>query len=269
MNDAAQGESSQPKWRPLGHVERRVLGVLIEKAKTTPESYPLTLNAIRVGANQKSNRFPQMNLEADDVEETLDRLREKEAVSEIVGGGRVSKYRHRAYDWLGVEKVELAVMAELLLRGAQTVGELRGRAARMEPIADLAALRPVLNSLRAKNLLVQLTPPGRGAVVTHNLYQPSELERVRREHGGGRAAEAGIDEPDFEAAGDVAGTPPPAPAAASQAAAPTPPSHDEVAVLRGEVADLRARLEELHAQYEQSTARLQRDLDDMRRQLGV
>ena len=70
----------------------------------------------------------------------------------IQGSGRVDKYRHLAYDWLGVDKVELAVMAELLLRGAQTVGELRGRAARMEPIKDLAELRPVLDALQAKGL---------------------------------------------------------------------------------------------------------------------
>lgn len=252
MNDAARDESSQPKWQPLGHVERRVLGVLIEKAKTTPESYPLTLNAIRAGANQKSNRFPQMNLEADGVEEALDRLRERDAVSEIVGDGRVSKYRHRAYDWLGVEKVELAVMAELLLRGAQTVGELRGRAARMEPIADLAALRPILQALLAKNLIVQLTPPGRGAVVTHNLYQPNELERLRREHGGRESSR--------EAVGDLADGPPPA---------PERPSKESSDNLRGEVADLRARLEAFHAQYEQAIPRLQRDLDDIRRKLGL
>jgi uncharacterized protein YceH (UPF0502 family) len=262
MNDAAQGESSQPKWQPLGHIERRVLGVLVEKAKTTPESYPLTLNALRAGANQKSNRFPQMNLEADDVEETLERLREKDAVSEIVGDGRVSKYRHRAYDWLGVDKVELAVMAELLLRGAQTVGELRGRAARMEPITDLAALRPILESLRSKNLLVYLTPPGRGAVVTHNLYQPNELDRLRREHGGDRASA-------LEAGGVPVDVPPPAPPAASEAAAPNAPSQGGIEALRREVSELRARLEELHSQYEQSTARLQRELDDIRRQLGI
>jgi uncharacterized protein YceH (UPF0502 family) len=74
-------------------------------------------------------------------------------------------------------------MAELLLRGAQTVGELRGRAARMEPIADLTALKPVLDTLIQKGLVIPLSPEGRGQVVAHGLYQPHELERVRAELG--------------------------------------------------------------------------------------
>ncbi len=100
--------------------------------------------------NQKNNRYPLMELEIEDIEESLERLRGLGAVTEVQGGGRTARFRHHMYDWLGTEKVELAVMAELLLRGAQTEGELRGRAARMEPISDLAALRPVLDSLRAR-----------------------------------------------------------------------------------------------------------------------
>jgi uncharacterized protein YceH (UPF0502 family) len=182
-NSNAATSGGPPRWRPLDRVERRVLGVLIEKAKTTPDSYPLSLNALKNGCNQKSNRFPSMQLEDDEIEEVMERLREAGAAVVIQGGARVDKYRHLAYEWLGVNKVELAVMGELLLRGAQTVGELRGRAARMEPIKDLGELRPVLESLLAKRLLIYLTPEGRGAVVSHNLYQPQELERVRREHG--------------------------------------------------------------------------------------
>ena len=74
------------------------------------------------------------------------------------------KFKHMMYEWLGVDKVELAVTAELLLRGEQTLGELRGRAARMEPIADLGALRPIIQSLIEKGLVVALTPEGRGQV---------------------------------------------------------------------------------------------------------
>ena len=91
-----------------------------------------------------------MNMSPDDVEQTLEELRGMGAVTEVQGSGRVAKYRHHAYEWLGVEKTELAVMTELLLRGEQTLGELRGRAARMEPIADLAALKPVVDSLVTK-----------------------------------------------------------------------------------------------------------------------
>ncbi|HVA49822.1 MAG TPA: DUF480 domain-containing protein [Pirellulales bacterium] len=170
-----------PRWQPLAAIDRRVLGVLAEKAKTTPDVYPMSVNAICTGANQKNNRHPLTNLQPGDVEASLERLRAVGAVAEVQGGGRVLKYRHYLYDWLGVDKVELAVMTELLLRGAQTVGELRGRAARMEPIADLAALKPLLDSLKAKGLVIALSPEGRGQVVSHALYQPQEMEKVRRE----------------------------------------------------------------------------------------
>ncbi|MBL7039435.1 MAG: DUF480 domain-containing protein, partial [Pirellulaceae bacterium] len=135
-------EALEPSWRPLGSLQRRVAGVLIEKAKTTPDAYPMSLNALTSGSNQKSNRSPQMNVAPTDVEQSLDELREMGAVTEIQGSGRVVKYRHRMYDWLGVDKTELAVMAELLLRGEQTVGELRARASRMERISGMEELRP-------------------------------------------------------------------------------------------------------------------------------
>ena len=94
----------------------------------------------RDGCNQKSNRDPVTNYDQDDVEETLHSLRKKGAVILIEGSGRVARWKHTLYDWLKVSKVELAVMAELLLRGPQTEGELRARASRMEPLADLPRL---------------------------------------------------------------------------------------------------------------------------------
>ncbi len=105
----------QHRWQPLGAIDRRVAGVLAEKAKTTPDAYPMSLNAVRTGCNQKSNRWPAMELEQDQVEESLDRLRAMGAVGLVEGGGRVQKYRHYLYEWLGVDKAELAVMTELLL----------------------------------------------------------------------------------------------------------------------------------------------------------
>jgi uncharacterized protein YceH (UPF0502 family) len=156
-----------------------VAGVLVEKAKTTPEQYPLSLNALTNGCNQKNNRHPLTNLTQEQVEQAIDELRELGAVVEVQGSGRVPKYRHCLYEWLGVDKVELAVMAELLLRGEQTVGELRSRAARMEPIADLGALRPVLQALKSRTLLLELTAEGRGQVVSHNLYKERELAELR------------------------------------------------------------------------------------------
>src|SRR5262245_536489 len=108
-------DSAVPRWRPLGRIERRILGVLVETANTTADAYPLTLNALTTGCNQKNNRDPLMNLEPHEVESALERLRQMSAVIEVSGSGRVPKYRHLLYEWLGVEKTEAAVMTELLL----------------------------------------------------------------------------------------------------------------------------------------------------------
>ena len=174
---------NQPQWRPLDSYQRRVVGVLIEKSKTTPGSYPLTLNSITTACNQKSNRSPQMNIASDDVELVLDQLREMKAVVEIHGDGRVAKFKHTMYQWMGVSKTEIAVMGELLLRGEQTVGELRARASRMEPIQGMAELQPILDALVERKLVVELTPQGRGQMVTHNLYSETELAQIREATG--------------------------------------------------------------------------------------
>jgi hypothetical protein len=236
-------------WIPLSAIDRRVAGVLVEKAKTTPDQYPLTLNAIVTGANQKSNRNPQMELDADDVAESLDRLRGLGAVTEVQGSGRALKYRHMIYEWLGVEKVELSVMAELLLRGAQTEGELRGRAARMDPIPDLAALRPILDSLSAKGLILSLTPEGRGHVLSHALYQPQELEKLRSEFCTESAPPAAA----HTAAASIRAANPPVASGSTATTATAIKAtaiaaetvEREVAALRSEVAQLRRDLEEL------------------------
>src|ERR1700679_3277412 len=159
---------SERAWVPLNSRERRVLGVLVEKAKTTPEYYPLTIAAIVTGCNQKSNRDPLTNYAADDVEEILQGRRKKGATVMVEGSGRVVRWKHTLYDWLKVTKVGLAVIAELRLRGTQPAGDPRPRASRMEPRPDLAPLQPVLESLVAKDLVVYLSPPGvrRGVVVT-------------------------------------------------------------------------------------------------------
>jgi uncharacterized protein YceH (UPF0502 family) len=263
---------SDPRWRPLEAVDRRVLGVLVEKAKTTPDNYPLSLNALKSGCNQKSNRFPQMQLEDEAIEEALERLRLLGAVAFIQGGSRVEKYRHLAYEWLGVDKVELAVMAELLLRGAQTVGELRGRAARMEPIKGLDELSPILDHLAEKRLLIYLTPKGRGAVVSHALYLDRELDKVRREHGEYLADEADDD-------GGAAPSPPRAPAqmpathssppsAVPSRAASSSDVEQELRRLQSFVDDLKTQLQETRSELETVTGQLRRELDELNRQLG-
>ena len=177
----ATGAVTGPGWVPLKPRERRVVGVMVEKAKTTPEYYPMTVAAIVAACNQKSNRDPITNYDQDDVEETLHGLRKKGTVILIEGSGRVAKWKHTLYDWLKVSKVELAVLAELLLRGPQTEGELRARASRMEPLEDLPALQAILDALTPRSLIHYLSPPGqkRGVFVTHGLYPPEELEKVR------------------------------------------------------------------------------------------
>jgi uncharacterized protein len=223
----------EKNWVALDLRERRVLGVLVEKAKTTPEYYPLTIAAIVTGSNQKSNRDPVTNYDADDVEEILQGLRKKGAVVMIEGSGRVVRWKHTLYDWLKVTKVELAVIAELLLRGAQSEGDLRQRASRMEPLPDLASLQAVLESLVAKDLVVYLSPPGvrRGVVVTHNLYPPHELDREKSKLAANPVVD---DEPDRPAR-----APSPRLESAPQASA------DELAAIRAEVATLRDQVRAL------------------------
>ncbi len=242
----------------------------------------MSLNAVTAGCNQKSNRYPQMELDQEDVLNSLDRLRALGVVAEVQGSGRVPRYRHFAYEWLGVNKVELAVMTELLLRGSQTEGELRGRAARMEPITDVAALRPVLESLQAKRLLLSLTPVGRGHVVTHNLYEPQELEKQRALHSGGggepesstadmtRAPAPQASPPSTQA--NAGATPYAAPTHFERAAATLQSPresaleslHEEVNSLRRQITELRSELAELTAAHERTTD----ELRSMRNALG-
>jgi uncharacterized protein YceH (UPF0502 family) len=232
-------------WVPLTPRERRVLGVMVEKAKTTPEYYPMTIAAIVTGCNQKSNRDPVTNYDADDVEDTLQALRQKGATVLVEGAGRVVRWKHTLYDWLKVGKVELAIMAELLLRGPQTEGDLRARASRMEPIADLPALQSLLEALAPRDLLIYLSPPGqkRGVVVTHGLYPPAELEKVRQAYA--QSAAAGeYDERPTRLAGVRAEAATVGPSAAMSEIATL---RAEVEALRGTVAALAAELHELKA----------------------
>jgi uncharacterized protein YceH (UPF0502 family) len=268
MTDEAsppQEEKPEPRWQPLPPIDRRVAGVLVEKAKTTPQAYPMSLNAIASAANQKSNRSPVMNLEPDDIEESLERLRLLGAVGLIEGYGRVSKYRHYLYDWLGVDKVEIAVMAELLLRGDQTIGELRARAARMEPIADLGELRPVVAALKAKGLVIPLTPEGRGHVVTHALYLPEELESLKARYGGGQSASATLSPTSFDqsaAAGQPQTAPPPIEAPVAHTAGVDP---EMAQALRRELEELRSQMAQLRSDFEDLTTAVEQTSDDVQR----
>jgi len=145
--------------------ECRVLGVLIEKAQTTPQQYPLTLNAMVAGANQKNNRDPVTNISEDAALESLDGLRAKGLAREVaLSGSRVAKFRHHAREQLGIETPELVLLAELLLRCPQTLGELRGRASRMHPLDTLDAAGSVLQGLMSRAVpLVREVPPAPGS----------------------------------------------------------------------------------------------------------
>ncbi len=167
--------------------QRRVLGVMIEKGKTTPDYYPMTLAGLITGCNQKSNRDPVVSYNEDDVEDTLVDLREKQSAIKVEGLGRVPKFKHNVYERWGVSKAEISVLAELLLRGPQTEGELRARSERMEDtLVDQNALQNVLDPLRQRGLVITLTPPGRrrGVIVSHAFYNDSEIEALKLKYAG-------------------------------------------------------------------------------------
>jgi uncharacterized protein YceH (UPF0502 family) len=145
--------------------EARVLGVLVEKAQTTPAQYPMTLNAMVAGANQKNNRDPVTNLSEEQVLEALEGLRAKRLANEVMlSGSRVQKYRHIAREALEIGTSELVILAELLLRGPQTLGELRGRASRMHPLESTDIVKNIIESLmnREAGALVKELPPAPG-----------------------------------------------------------------------------------------------------------
>ena len=136
----------------LTFYETRVIGALLEKEITTPDQYPLSLHALTNACNQKSNRDPVLNLDEATVQQTLDGLIKKHLVSEKTGfGSRVTKYQHRfcntAFGAIRLSAQELAIIAELLLRGPQTPGELRTRAERLGKFNDVQEVEAALTSL--------------------------------------------------------------------------------------------------------------------------
>ncbi len=147
---------------PLDPIEARILGVLIEKELTTPDQYPLTLHALTAGCNQRSNRNPVLELSENAVSEGVERLRRQSLVgASQASGARVGRWLHSAGTVLGIEKPELAVLSELLLRGAQSPGELRARASRMHPFQTLQELDITLDALATKGLVARVAPkPG-------------------------------------------------------------------------------------------------------------
>lgn len=148
----------------LSLAEARVLGVLIEKQRTVPDTYPLTLNALVSGCNQKTSRHPVMELSDAQVQEALDTLRRQSFVTES-SGGRALRYAHNADGVLRVPSQSLALLAVLMLRGPQTPGELRIASERMHNFADISSVEAFLDELaeRAAGALVAKLPRLPGA----------------------------------------------------------------------------------------------------------
>jgi len=145
----------------LDSIETRIIGCLLEKEVTTPEQYPLSLNALTLACNQKTSRDPVMNLSDSEVLDGLMRLQQQRLVTEETGfGSRVSKYRHRfcntEFSDLQFPAPQVAIICLLLLRGPQTAGELRARAQRRYEFRDIDEVEHHLQALLDKSLLQQL-----------------------------------------------------------------------------------------------------------------
>jgi uncharacterized protein YceH (UPF0502 family) len=138
-------------------VEIRVLGCLIEKQRTTPDQYPLSLNALRLACNQTTNRDPVVDYDEATIRAALTRMSDRGWVRLASGpGSRAVKFRHLLDDALGVTPAEIAVLAVLMLRGPQTLGELKQRTERMQSFASLEEVETTLQSLAERELAAQL-----------------------------------------------------------------------------------------------------------------
>jgi len=241
----------------LNFAERRVLGVLIEKGFTTPEQYPLTVNSIVVGSNQKSCRDPVSSLDEEGALESLESLRKKGfTVLVRMEGSRVDRWKHRTGEALSLSPKEVAILAELILRGPQTDGELRQHAGRMTPFGDLEEVNQLLLKLSSGQdpLIERLSAPEkrRGAKYAHRFGPSSERVEARGPIGDiatepGR--ERGVPEgpPTEEQPAEAPSVVPSAPPAAPQASPAV--SNGSIAELQRRIQTLEERVEELEATF--------------------
>jgi len=172
----------------LDSAEVRVLGSLIEKEATTPEYYPLSLNALVNACNQKSNREPVVNYDDETVLAAIEGLREKRLALIATGGGRVTKYGQRLSETLNLGRRELAALCTLLLRGQQTLGEIKDRSERMFSFADLAEAERLLQKLQElpDGPLVKKLPrqPGQKEARYAHLFSGESAEQLSSENSG-------------------------------------------------------------------------------------
>lgn len=196
------GTDQPAEVRQLAPAQRRVLGTLLEKGKTTPEYYPMTLKGLTAACNQKNNRHPLVEYSEDHVESTLDSLQKLGLTAVIYPeSGRALRYRHYFRTRYAFPERQVAILTELLLRGRQTLGELRTRASRLEPIEDLDTLREDVKALVERGFM-QVNGPleMRGVEVDHTFYLPSENQALPKYSGpmesetGSRAASTPVAE---------------------------------------------------------------------------
>ena len=161
--------------------ECRVLGVLVEKAHTTASQYPMSLNALVTGCNQKSNRDPVLALDEDRVVRALERLREKRLVTFADSlSSRVMKYKHNSREALDLGTKELVILTELMLRGPQTAGEIRTRASRMYPLGSIEEVRNTLEHLAGGDepMVRFLSPAAGSRAVRHGQLLCPDLHPI-------------------------------------------------------------------------------------------
>jgi uncharacterized protein YceH (UPF0502 family) len=236
----------------LTPMEARVIGCLIEKQITTPDQYPLSLNALLNACNQKSNRDPMMDVDEATVQRTLDGLAKKHFILERSGfGSRVPKYQHRfcntEFGTLKFSPQELAIVCELLLRGPQTPGELRPRAARMAPFTDAEQVEAVLEGLRTRDdgpFVVRLARlPGRRDAQYAHLFSGAIAGAAAESVG---PADIAVTEESARALPRSSSQPPTPPGELIEAAPPLTATRIER--LEAEVRQLRAELDALKQQ---------------------
>src|ERR1700756_2324780 len=209
----------------LSEIEVRVLGALVEKESTTPEYYPLSLNALVNACNQKSNRDPVMTLDEEPVRQALRSLSDQAMVRSAGGDSRVAKFEHLLNEVYNFHRHEIAVLCVLLLRGPQTPGELRTRAERMYAFEDLEAVHAALHLLmRREPPLVKILPRQPGTKESRYMHLLSG-DVIAAEH-----AEKEL-------------------SAETQGAGKTTQDGDRVAQLEAEIAELRRELNTLREQF--------------------